>query len=117
MKNIFVLTIFLASNAWAVPHNVYLASPKRIEVIGNKVALSFDLKCKNEDPDNWAGHLINVFDDSGDLEVGLAIVLSKDVCKPGPLKEFTFRYPLTRTGVTAEDLNRGVTLVPMHLAQ
>ena len=119
MKNLVLIgfSLCICSLASAVPRNMYLASPKKIEVSGNQVALTFDLGCSNDAPDEWAGNLIAVSDDEGDMVVALGIALSKDSCKAGPVKKFTFKYPLSQTGLKKSDLQNGASFEPLDLAQ
>ena len=119
MKNFILIgfSLCIYSIASAVPQSMYLASPKKIEVLGKKVALTFALPCSNDAPDEWAGNLIAVSDDDGDMVVGLGVALSKDSCKAGPIKEFTFKYQLSKTGLTKSDLKSGASFEPIDLAQ
>lgn len=119
MKKIILafLLVCVSSVGFAVPRGIYLASPKKIEVVGEKLKLTFDLACRDEQPpDEFTGQLVAVSDDEGDRVVGVGVVLSKSRCKAGPVKEFTFEYYLKETGVSSEDLqNEGVTLEPIDI--
>lgn len=116
MKKLMSLAALLVSvQAFAVPRDLYLASPKKIEVVGSKVKLTFDLKCSNESPDEWAGNLVAVSDDEGDMVMGLGVVLSESSCVEGPVKEFVFTYSLKKAGLTAEDLENGASFEPISL--
>jgi len=119
MNKILLAIIILAfsSISLAVPRGVYLAAPKKIEVIGTKVKLLFNLSCKNKNPDEWAGNLISLYDDEGDMAVGLGVVFSKSSCDPGPLREYSFEYNLKEIGFTANDIANGTTLIPLNLAK
>jgi hypothetical protein len=121
MKKLFLLGFFagVGDIASAVPHEMYLASPKKIKVVGEIVKLTFELPCSNKNPDEWAGNLIAVSNDSGDRAMALGVVLSKDSCEAGPVKNFTFTYPLAKTGLTAEDLTEesGGSFEPIDIAR
>lgn len=117
-KFVLSLCVFgFSVSALAVPRGVYLASPKAISVSGGQVNLSFELPCKNTYPDEWAGNLVAVSDDEGDMTIGLGVVLSKDSCAAGPIKTFIFTYDLEQTGASQVDLKNGVTFVPIDLAK
>lgn len=111
-----VLFLVFSLNALAVPRGLYIAAPHKIKVVGNKVQLTLKLACKNEYPDEWAGNLVAVSDDEGDMAIALGVVLSQDSCDAGPKKNFVFEYDLKQTGVTASDLANGVTLEPVDVA-
>lgn len=114
MKTLLSFVIMAtALNAVAVPRSPYIVSPSKIEVSGEKLLLTLDLKCKNESPNEWAGNLIALSDDSGDLVMGLAVVLAKSDCGPGPQKKFVLTYSLKDAGLSALDLKNGVTLEPL----
>jgi hypothetical protein len=89
-------TIFSSTNALAVPGRLYVASPKKIEVVGGKVRLHYRLPCRNDHPDEWAGTLVAVWDDEGDQMIALGTVLAQSSCDPGPLKSFVFDYPVAK---------------------
>lgn len=108
--------IGLSQAAFAVPRNMYLASPTKIEVVKKQVKLTFELPCTNEYPNEWAGNLISVSDDEGDLVQGLGVVLSKESCEPGPLKNYVFTYSLKEAGLSLEDLKAGASFAPIDLA-
>ncbi len=111
------LILSFCTVAYAVPRNMYLASPKKIQVIGKQVFLTFDLECSNEFPDEWAGNLIAVSDDEGDMSIALGIALSKESCQAGPAKEFTYKYSLSKTGMRQSDLKNGATFEPLNIAE
>jgi hypothetical protein len=119
MKNLLLIVsvVMFCLSAFAVPRGLYLASPKAIVVDGpaNSVKLYFDLACKNEFPDEWAGNLVAVSDDEGDMSVALGVVLAKSSCDAGPKKQFIFTYPLKATGVTLDDIKHDVTFEPVDL--
>lgn len=104
-------------SAIAVPKNLYLVSPKSITVSGNKLELAFELSCKNEHPNEWAGNLVAVSDDEGDMTVAVGVVLSKDSCKVGPKKTFVFVYDLKEANLSTEDLKNGVNFAPIDIAK
>lgn len=117
MKKFILLSLFLSSTAMAVPRGIYLAAPKKIEVVGEKLRLMFYLNCANENPDEWTGQLIAVSDDEGDYVVGLGVALSKDMCLPGPKKKFVFEYTLAQAGLTKAALTDGTTFEPLNIAR
>jgi hypothetical protein len=117
MKSVIGLfALLMTSNlVFAVPRGNYLASPKKIEVRGDSVRLSFDLPCSNGHPEENAGNLIVLSDDEGDFAKALGVVLAKSSCEEGPLKTFVLKYPLRRTGLTQAALAQGeVFLVPIN---
>lgn len=117
-KLLSVLLSFVTLNAaYAVPTQIYLAAPNKIEVVGERLKLTFKLPCKNEYPDEWAGQLVSASDDEGDMVISLGVTLSKDSCKKGPLKEFVFEYRVSQIGIQASELENGITLEPMDLAK
>jgi hypothetical protein len=103
--------------ALAVPRQMYLASPSKIAVSGKNVNLTLQLACQNVNVDESAGNLVAVHDDEGDNAVALGVVLSKSNCMPGELKSVVLTYDLKQTGLSAEDLKNGATLIPMDLAK
>lgn len=116
MKNLIILACTLMSvSAFAVPRGLYLASPKTIVVDRSNVKLYFELKCKNEYPDEWAGNLVAVSDDEGDMSIALGVVLARSSCDPGPAKEFVFTYALREAKVTLDDIKHDVQLVPIDI--
>jgi hypothetical protein len=120
MKAVLMIALsvlFVSATAFAVPAGLYLAAPKKIEISGNSVNLFFDLACSNSAPEEWAGNLVAVSDDEGDLVVGLGVVLAKSSCKAGPQKEFVFEFALKETGLTPSDLKNGATFEPVNLAK
>jgi hypothetical protein len=119
MLKIATLVVLFCSNlAHAVPRGVYIAAPQGIRVTGqNQVTLSFRLPCSNSSPDEWAGNLVAVSDDEGDMVVGLGVVLARSSCTPGPYREFRFTYPLSETGLSLTDLRNGASLRPIDRAR
>src|SRR4051812_21812983 len=93
--------------ASAVPRGVYVASPKKIVVAGNRLGLIFDLHCKNTHPEDFAGQPIALSDDEGDQVIGVGLLLAKSKCEPGPAKEFTFDFPVSKFGFKMSDLLEG----------
>ena len=118
MKKIILSLCILTTSltAFAVPRGMYLASPKKIEVVGGKVKLTLSLNCKNESPDEWAGSLVAVSDDEGDMAVGLGVVLAKSSCEASAkARDYVLTFDLKQTGLSAADLKGGASLEPMEL--
>ncbi|MES2802738.1 MAG: hypothetical protein V4654_09625 [Bdellovibrionota bacterium] len=117
-KLLSVLLSFVTLNvAYAVPTQIYLAAPNKIEVIGERLKLTFKLPCKNKYPDEWAGQLVSASDDEGDMVISLGVTLSKGSCQKGPRKKFVFEYRLSEIGIQASELENGITFEPMDLAK
>ena len=117
MKNLiaFAGVLMLSLSVFAVPRGLYLASPRAVVVDRNNVKLYFDLPCKNEFPDEWAGNIVAVSDDEGDRSIALGVVLAKSSCDVGPYKQFVFTYSLREVGITTDDIKHDVTLQPIDL--
>ena len=117
MKNVIAVAgvLMLSLSVFAVPRGLYLASPKATIVDGSKVKLYFDLACKNASPDEFAGNLVAVSDDEGDMAVGLGVVLAKSSCVAGPKRQFIFTYDLKDAGLTIDDIKHDVTVQPIDL--
>lgn len=93
MKKMILVTMMMMSvTASAVPRGLFLATPELIQVKGDKLTLTMNLPCQNENPDEWTGNLIHVWDDEGDAAIAFAVVLSTDECKFGPKRIFKFSY-------------------------
>lgn len=119
MKKIIMIILLssLSSVTLAVPRNLFLASPKKITVVGKSVKLTFELPCKNEYPDEFTGNLVAVSDDEGDMSMALGVVLSHDRCEAGPMKDFALEYTLEATGLSSKDLENGATFEPIDIAK
>ena len=115
MKSLMAMILLSSTVAMAVPRGVYLASPEKVEVVGEKMVLTFKLPCQNEAPNEWAGSLVAVSDDEGDLAIGVGVALAKKSCVSGPAKEFKFQYDLKELGISSKDIKSGTVIEPITL--
>lgn len=122
MNKIILVAMMMASvTASAIPRDLYLASPTKIEVDEDRLTLTLSLPCKNQWADEWAGNLVVNSDDEGDMALSLAVVLSLDSCERSAKQDFKLVYSLKKEikrQSLIDSIHAGeVELVPASLAK